>query len=308
MKTTLLVALSLLAVALLAGGLWLWTPDKPRAELEAKYLRAPSDLVDILGVRLHLRESGPAGAPAVILLHGFGSSLHTWEPWAVALAVDRRVLRFDMPGTGLSGPDPTGDYSDPRSLALLAAIMDRAGLASATLIGNSMGARIAWKFAAASPERVEKLVLISPDGFASPGISYGKREDVPLFVSAMRYVLPKALLRMNLAPAYGDPARLADEVVTRYHDLMLAPGSRDALIARMKQLELTPPEPLLRRITAPVLLVWGDRDRMIPLSNAADYGAALPRSRLVVLPGLGHVPHEEAPAVALAPVEAFLAE
>jgi pimeloyl-ACP methyl ester carboxylesterase len=123
----------------------------------------------------------------------------------------------------------------------------------------------------------------------------------------MQYVLPKPLLRTNLAAAYGDPKTLTDKTVDRYYDLMLAPGVRRAMLARMEQTVREDPVPLLRRIRAPVLLVWGEKDAMIPFSNAADYTKVLPHSTLVAFPGLGHVPQEEAPAKSLVPVEAFLA-
>ena len=297
-----------LVAAMIGIGLWLYTPDKPRAELEAKYLNGPGDYLDVAGMRLHVRDTGPRDAAAVIMLHGFGASLHTWEPWAQALAADRRVIRFDLPGFGLSGSDPAGDYTDQRSVEILARLMDRLGLSRATLIGNSIGGKIAWNFAARYPDRVDKLVLISPDGFASPGFEYGKKAEVPGMVKLMRYALPAFMVRQSLAPAYGDPSSLTDALVTRYRDLMLAPGTRDAMIARMEQVMLSDPEPLLRGIQAPTLLLWGDKDAMIPITNAADYLRNLPHAALITLPGLGHVPQEEAPAVSLAPVLAFLAQ
>jgi pimeloyl-ACP methyl ester carboxylesterase len=292
---------------LLGGGLWLWTPDKSRAELEAKYLNARSDYIEVAGMRLHLRDTGSKQAPAIILIHGFGASLHTWEPWAQALSKDYRVIRFDVPGFGLTGPDPTGDYSDQRSITLLTSLMDTFGLAHATLIGNSMGGRIAWKFAAARPERVSKLVLISPDGFASPGVEYGKMSAVPAMVKLMRYTLPKAMLAPNLAAAYANPAVMTGKLLDRYYDLMLAPGVRDAIIARMEQSVLTDPEPELRQIQAETLLLWGEKDALIPMSNAADYTRVLQRCMLVTLPAVGHLPQEEAPDLSLKPVMDFLA-
>ncbi len=89
-----------LVLAVLLTGAWLWTPDLARQDVEARYARTPADFVEVAGMRLHLREDGPPGAPAVILLHGFGSSLHTWEPWVPALAQRHRVIRFDLPGVG----------------------------------------------------------------------------------------------------------------------------------------------------------------------------------------------------------------
>ncbi|MEO8010862.1 MAG: alpha/beta hydrolase, partial [Dokdonella sp.] len=156
------------------------------------------------------------------------------------------------------------------------------------------------------PGRVDKLVLVAPDGFASPGFEYGKAPAVPSIMGVMRYVLPKPVLRMNLAPSYGDSTRLSEETVTRYHDLMLAPGVRGAVLERMQQTRLQPPEPLLARIDAPVLLVWGEKDAMIPFANAADYTKNLRDSRVVSFATLGHVPQEEAPTESLPAVRAFL--
>lgn len=119
-------------------------------------------------------------------------------------------------------------------------------------------------------------------------------------------MLPAQLLRMNLAPAYADPATLTDAMHTRYHDLLRAPGSRQALLERMRQTVLVDPVPLLHRIQAPTLLLWGDRDAFIPTANAEDFLRALPQARLVRLPGVGHVPQEESPQTGLDAVRSFL--
>lgn len=163
-----------------------------------------------------------------------------------------------------------------------------------------------WRFAAAHPERVDRLVLISPDGFASPGFEYGKAPEVPTVLRLLRYILPKSVPRMNLAVAYADPKQLTDAALRRSHDLLLAPGNRVAMLERMAGVILEPPEPQLSRIEAPTLLLWGERDPMIPFSNAHDYLAALPDARLLSFPDLGHFPHEEAPMRSLEPLRSFL--
>jgi len=292
-------------IMLLAAWL-LWTPDLDRVALERTYLAAPTDLVEVHNIKLHVRDSGPHDAPAVLMLHGFGSSLQTWEPWAKALSAQFRVIRLDLPGSGLSEPDPSGDYSDARSIELLLALMDQLHLARASVVGHSMGGRIAWTLAATHPQRVDKLVLLSPDGFASPGEAYGAKPEVPMTLKLMRFTLPKWLLRMNLEPAYANSAAMTDALATRYHDLMLAPGSRQALLARLQQRVLVDPVPLLQRINAPTLLLWGKQDALIPITNAADYTRALPNSRLVALDGVGHLPQEEAPELSLPPARDFL--
>jgi pimeloyl-ACP methyl ester carboxylesterase len=305
------IVMGLISIALIALAALLWTPDKNRDLLEAEYAKPPSTFLTVAGLRLHLRDTGDRNAPALILLHGFGSSLHTWDAWSEQLEKQYRVIRLDLPGAGLTGPDTssaTGDYSDARGFVLLLALMEQLGLAKASFVGNSIGGRIAWGFAAKHPERVNKLVLIAPDGFASPGFEYGKAPNVPAVLGLMRYTLPKALLKMNLEPAYGDPKSLNDQTVKRYYDMMLVPGARDAMLERMRQIMLSDPTPDLKTITAPTLLLWGVKDAMIPISNAQDYLRAMPNSRLVSLDGIGHVPHEEASTISIVAVENFLRE
>jgi pimeloyl-ACP methyl ester carboxylesterase len=306
MKTLVRVILALTGISLLGLGLWLYAPDKSRADLEPLYLDRPGDMMEVSGTRLHVRDTGPRDAPAVILIHGFGSSLHTWEPWADVLDDDLRVIRLDLPGSGLSPPDPTGDYRDDHVISLLLAMMDQLGVRHASFIGNSVGGRLAWTMAAEHPERIDRLVLISPDGFASPGFEYGKTPDVPFVMQAMRFVLPRGMLKANIAVGYADPEALTEPTVTRYRDLMLAPGARQAMLDRMEQTVLRDPMPMLRGIQAPVLLVWGQKDGMIPFANAADYQRTLSDVRLVSFPDLGHLPQEEDPAGSLPPVRDFL--
>jgi pimeloyl-ACP methyl ester carboxylesterase len=215
-------------------------------------------------------------------------------------------MRYDLPGSGLTGPDPGADYSDTRNLHVLLSLMDHLGLQRATLVGHSMGGRIGLAHGGGQPAPRRRLVLVAPDGFASPGFEYGKPPEVSAVLQLMRVVLPRALLRMNLAPAYAKPELLSDDTVARYHDLLRAPGARQAMLQRMGQIVLHDPAPLLAHVQAPTLLMWGESDQMIPVANAADYRAALPHSTLVTLPGLGHLPHEEDPARALVPVRAFL--
>lgn len=293
--------LGVLGVVALA--LWLYAPDKPRASLEAAY---PGDYLVVDGVRLRLRDTGPPGAPAVILLHGFGASLETWEPWARTLSARFRVIRFDLPGFGLTGADPTGDYRDDRQIKILVDLMDRLRLGRASLVGNSLGGRIAWNFAARHPDRVARLVLVSPDGFASPGFDYDKAPATPLMMRALPYVAPRSLLRANLAAAYAHPEALSETTLTRTRDMLLAPGVRRAILARLPQTILRDPAPTLARIAAPTLVLWGEKDGMIPVANAADYLRLMPHATLVRLADLGHLPFEEDPAGSLPPVARFL--
>jgi pimeloyl-ACP methyl ester carboxylesterase len=300
------LSLMLTLTALMLLSLWLWTPDLPRGELETRYLSASSDLRTVGPWRLHVRDSGPRQAPTVVLVHGFGASLQTWDGWAEGLADTHRVVRIDLPGSGLSPPDPERDYTDARSVQMLLRLLDEWGVSRASWVGHSMGGRIAWTLAALHPERVDKLVLVAPDGFASFGFEYGQPMTVPATLGLMRHVLPRAVLRMNLQAAYAQPDSLNDALTDRYHDLLRAPGARQAMLDRLAQTVLQEPEPLLRQIQAPTLLVWGEADGMIPITNARDYLQAIPGSRLVSWPGVGHLPQEEAAERSLKAVAEFL--
>ncbi|RBP16888.1 pimeloyl-ACP methyl ester carboxylesterase [Roseiarcus fermentans] len=303
MPTILSRAAAAAALAVTALGAFAYAPDKPRAELEAAY---PGQYRSVDGVRLRLRDTGPRDGEAVILLHGFCASLDTWEPWARALSARYRVIRFDLPGFGLTGPDPSGDYTDARQVKILADLMDGLGVARATLIGNSMGGRIVWTFAALHPDRVTRMVLVSPDGFASPGFAYDRAPETPLLMRALPWVAPAGLLKAGLAAAYGRPETLSDATLARYRDLLMAPGVRQAIVDRMSQAILHDPAPTLARIEVPTLLLWGEKDGVIPIANAAAFQRALPHATLVRLPSLGHVPFEEDPVASFDPLRRFL--
>lgn len=106
--------------------------------------------------------------------------------------------------------------------------------------------------------------------------------------------------------AYGPRSRPDPATLDRYYDLIMRPGARQALLDRMSQTLLVDPATLLPQLHQPVLLVWGQRDRIIPVETAADYLQALPHADLVEFDDLGHLPHEEAPALTLGPIQSFL--
>ena len=306
LKALKIIALTFIAFILLAA-LYLWTPDKSKAELEKIYGSPKNAYVSALGVNLHYQDTGPSkNAIPIVFLHGFGASLQTWDIWAQALSEDYRVISVDLPGFGLTGEDPTGIYTDQRSVEVLEAFLKELNIPKVVLVGNSMGGKFAWQFAARYPNQVAKLVLISPDGYASPGIEYGKKPDVPAIADLYRYFFSKTFLAMNLEPAYANPKTLSDALVNRYYDLMLAPGVRGAILARMQQTVLQDPVPSLASIQVPTLLIWGEKDAFIPISNSNDYLKVMPNAKRVSLPNIGHLPQEEQPSIGLAALKEFL--
>ena len=303
LKILALVSMTLIFFATL----YLWTPDKSKAELEKTYSTPKNAYVSVLGVNMHYQDTGPSkNVIPILFLHGFGSSLQTWNSWSEALSSEYRVISVDLPGFGLTGADPSGTYTDQRSVEVLEAFLKALQIPKVVLVGNSMGGKFAWQFAARYPNQVAKLVLISPDGYASPGIEYGKKPDVPAIADLYRYFFSKTFLAMNLEPAYANPKTLNDALVNRYYDLMLAPGVRGAILARMQQTVLQDPVPSLASIQVPTLLIWGEKDAFIPISNSNDYLKVMPNAKRVSLPNIGHLPQEEQPSIGLAALKEFL--
>ena len=155
MKNFLKVAAGFGAVLVLMAGPFVfcsWDPDRPVADLQARWAPPPSVFVPVMGMNVHLRDEGPRGdAVPIVLLHGTSSSLHTWEDWARALKDQRRVIRFDMPGFGLTGPSADNVYTIEPYARFVAALLDHLGVSRCVLAGNWFGGYVAWATSLANP-------------------------------------------------------------------------------------------------------------------------------------------------------------
>jgi pimeloyl-ACP methyl ester carboxylesterase len=284
----------------------LWTPDLERAELEKRYVASKAQIIEVDGLQVHYKATGPEGAPALLLLHGFGSSLQAWDDWSVKLEQKYRVIRLDLPGFGLTGASTTNDYSEEKDLATLTHFADKLGLEKFSVMGHSMGGKMAWSLAASQPERVQALVLMAPDGFPETKDIGTKPYEVPAVMGLIKYVFPKYLVRKSIEPAFSDADALNDALVNRYFDMLRAPGVRGAILNRSNQTIYTDPVPRLKAIKAPTLLIWGEQDQMIPSTNAQSYANVLSNSTTVIVPKLGHLLQEEQPEKGLTAVMKFL--
>jgi pimeloyl-ACP methyl ester carboxylesterase len=292
---------------ILAGALvGLWTPDLDRRELEAHYKTPHTHFLHLEGQSVHYQDAGPRDAPVIVLLHGFGSSLQTWDVWADSLSKTHRVIRLDLPGFGLTGPNPSGHYADADDVQFVENFVNRLGIPEFTLMGHSMGGKIAWNVAATFPSKVKQLILIAPDGYSKPDDIGLKPYALPAWSHLMKYCLPRYLVKKSLEPGFYDSDAITDDLMKRYHDFLRAPGVRQAILDRANQTINTDPVARLKKITAPTLLLWGEADRMIPSTNAAQYTSVLARSTAVVLPRQGHLLQEERPQEGLAAVIGFL--
>lgn len=301
--------LLLLALMALAIGLN-WAPDRPVESLKPRWAPPPSMFVPVEGMQIHLRDEGPRSDPLpIVLLHGTSASLHTWDGWAAELAKTRRVIRFDLPGFGLTGAMADGDYATSRYPEVVLAVLDVLGVRRVVLAGNSFGGEVAWQTALAAPDRIERLVLVDAAGYPlSPqSVPIGFRlARLPLLNRLFESVLPRSVIESSLRNVYGDPARVTSGLVDRYYELTLREGNRAALAARLRARLPGAEAARIRELRLPTLILWGDRDRLLPPADAARFHADIAGSRLVIFKGLGHVPHEEDPTATLVPVIDFL--
>lgn len=281
--------------------------DRAPAAVEARWATPPSRFVEVDGLRVHYRDRGRG--PAIVLLHGSNSSLFTWEGWAADLARDHRVVTLDLPGHGLTGPDPRARYRPAEMAAFLDRFVAALGLDRFTLGGNSMGGGVAWRYALLHPDKVERLVLVDSAGLPrrEPKPFAFRLFSLPVAGRVARWVSPRALVAASLRDAYGDPARVTPRLVDLYDDLLLRAGNREATRRRFAAGDEDGMSARLGEIRAPTLILWGSRDRWILPAYAQRFHAAIAGSQLVVLDGLGHVPMEEDPARSVAAVRRFLA-
>jgi pimeloyl-ACP methyl ester carboxylesterase len=302
--------LSALVLALAVFVAATWAPDRPLSELRARWAQPPSAFIDVQGMHVHLRDEGPRTDPVpIVLLHGTSSSLHTWDGWAQALKSNRRVIRFDLPGFGLTGPPADGDYRIERYVRFVAAVLDQLGVSHCVIAGNSFGGQVAWETALAHPQRVEKLILVDAAGypFQSRSIPIGFRiARIPVLNRLMEFTLPRRVVESSVRNVYGDPAKVTPELVDRYFDITLREGNRRALGKRFEQAPAGLHADRIAALKLPTLILWGGRDRLIPPADAENFHRDIAGSRVRVFDELGHVPQEEDPAATVAVAKQFL--
>lgn len=301
-------ALAMAALAICAGvaaGVVFWR-GQPAPPPAAASLQSASDrMMTIAGANVRVRIEGPETAPPVILLHGFIYSLESFDAWASGLSSDYRVICFDLLGHGLSGPDPQKRYSPQERAEFIGAVMDALNIDRAVIGGNSLGGLAAWRFAATHPERVAALILISPGGYPENGVG-----DTPLSPPApFAFFLrnpTEAGVTLALQGVYADKSQITSERVSRVTAMMRQPGNGDAYVESIEEFSLPDPEPMLRSIVAPTLILWGAEDKVIPVDHGRRMAEAITGAELIVYDGVGHVAQEEAPARSLDDVRNFL--
>jgi pimeloyl-ACP methyl ester carboxylesterase len=283
----------------------------PDLDLTCPAWPARTVLVDGCGVRVRHTDGGPEPATYV---HGLGGDSTNFTDLAALLRPWLSGDSVDLPGFGGSDPALGGDYSLTRQAGVLARLLQQQGRGPVHLFGNSMGGVVCLLVAAARPDLVRTLTLISP---AMPALrprpgALGRMQLLALpgtGLLAQRYLsrlTPEEQVRALVATCFGDPTRVPEHRAAEAADALARratlPWATPALVRSIRGLAASylavGPRSLwnlARRVTAPTLVVWGDRDRLVDVALAPRTAAAIPDARLLVLPGVGHVAHIEDP-------------
>ena len=290
------------------GIFWaLYTPDKSVEELKQKYSNQFSQYVEVNGMNVHFRKEGQ-GFP-ILLLHGTGSSLHTWDEWTKELMDSFQIIRVDLPAYGLTGPRPDRDYKTTSYISFLDEFMSKVGVDSFHIAGNSFGGGLAFVYAGMHPDKVGKLVLIDASGIPrdeDPPMVF-KLASNPILSKVLQKVTPKSFIRKNMLEVYENDDLVTEELVTRYHDFATREGNRQAFVDRVKT-QSKDYSGFLKKLDEPTLIMWGEKDQWIPFEIAHEMDRLIPNSRIVSYPNVGHLPMEEFPKVSAEDAKSFLLE
>ncbi|MFT6909827.1 MAG: pimeloyl-ACP methyl ester carboxylesterase [Oleiphilaceae bacterium] len=273
-------------------------------ELIDKYSNAQSRFISLDGNRVHYRDEGKGDV--IVLLHGTASSLHTWDAWVKQLSKEFRVIRMDLPGFSLTGPDHNHRYEVTDDIAFLNNFLSHLNLEKVHLAGSSLGGRIAWEFSLSHPEKVKTLTLMNSLGYPQkewpPAIEIAQW---PFMDIVMSNFSPRFLYASGLKEVYFDEVQVTDEVIDRYYELSRYPGNLDAFPRRVSA-ELDKNSESITKVSVPTLILWGKEDIYFPVENAYKFNTDIVGSTLRIYPNVGHLPMEEVPEKSLTDYLDFL--
>jgi pimeloyl-ACP methyl ester carboxylesterase len=302
-------ALLLLAIAALF--IWGYAPDSDPAAMKAKYTNAASRFVEVEpGLTLHIRDEGKADGPVLVLVHGSNASLQTWEPWVKRLGGKYRIISFDTPGHGLTGPHPRGVYQASDYVQTLDALMAKLNITKFALAGNSMGGWIGWNYVLSHGDKLSALVMVDAGGAPNPNppsLPIGYRlAYMPVVKEFLRYITPRSVIEKSIRQTLYVQAPIDDKMIDRYWEMIRYPGNRIATGPRLAVKRAIPTKDQFAGVTVPTLVMWGDRDSLTPVSGADWFASAIPGAQKIIYKDVGHIPMEEVADRSAADVDAFL--
>lgn len=248
--------------------------------------------------RFHFVEAG--SGPVLLLIHGLLGSSYCWRRNVVGLASSCRVIAIDLPGMGKSDPFTDRAAGVSRLADYLVEFMAAVGITTAAVLGSSWGGAIALSLAARYPQSVDALILHAP---VTPWFMPSTRQSwllKPPVAAPIAWTLSRLRpqsYRRFIAAMYGHPALLNDETVLGYAADLQRPGTGSVITGYMRhwRRELSKLGDELKRLHTPALLVWGEKDNIIPVRSAKTLQKHLAGAKLKIIPGAGHLAFEESP-------------
>ena len=269
--------------------------DSRSASSEAQRLKDSIHIIETKyeTARVHYIESGK-GEP-IILVHTAGQSLYTFRSLFYKLAMNYRVIAFDLVGHGYSDRPDFFDYGLRDHAESIARFMDALGIESAHVLGFSMGAGFALEFAKLHPERVGRVIAITPGG-----ITGSMPLSVRLIESGIFGPIASRTFRMRtvekmLHDCVFDHTVIGDHDVKEYYRPASDPDGRFAIRRTVAGFDEDELASALHEVEAPVLVIWGDDDKWHPVDNSNLYRSSLPSAALTIVRNAGHLVHEEKP-------------
>jgi len=299
-----------------------YSPDLPTNIVDSRYRSAASQfLLTETGVRIHFRDEGNEKGKPIVLIHGAFSSLHAFEAWSNTLGDQYRIISLDLPGHGLTGAIPGNTYSNDIHLQAVNSVSQHLQLDKFIIGGNSMGGGVSWRYALKYPDRIEAVILIASSGpmsWYNSAKEHQKTAQRPLvtqllgknwFRAVAESINPYYLVKWGLASAYQQQQSLTEPVIQRYTDMILRAGTRKAILSRTQARQDTYSQNLdPSSLKQPVLILWGQEDRWIDLSQGRRLASMIANSKLIVYADVGHLPMEEIPNISAKSVRNFLSE
>ena len=291
MKTLCIAALSLIT-----GCLEFHRGPLPDAPTNATY-------ADVDGVHLRFHDKGEG--PAVVMIHGFASSLETWDVVAPKLEKNHRVLSLDLKGFGWSGR-PEGDYSPAAQAKLVLGLMKQRGIERASIVGHSWGSSVALATTLADPTRIDRIALYD---------AWVYEDQLPtFFLWARQPAIGETLFALwydqradeRMAHAFFDKRYVTEPLAEAVEASLERPGTKAAALAATRGQYFLPLEARYKTIRHKTLLMWGREDEVTLLGFGERLSKDLPNSRLVVYPQCGHFPMIEAAAASTRDLQDFL--
>ena len=266
------------------------------------------------GVAIKYYELGN-GSP-MVFLHGFGSSSRTWDAISKTLATKNKLFLIDLKGFGLSDKPLDKKYAISDQADIISDFIKKNNLRNLVLVGHSMGGAITLltflKLIKEKINPIRGLILIDNPAYKQRLPEFMKILKIPILNEMLLAILPANFrTRMSLKRCFFDDTKITDEIIKNYGDFLDSAGTYHALIETAKKIIPKNANEIVSKypeINVPVLLIWGENDKIIPLSIGQRLAQDIPNSELAIITQCGHIPPEEKPQETAEIISDFLSK